>query len=203
MGRVEFLAMKTEEENKANLINSDLNEFVAAAKKLVKDVGMLGGLGFGTSFLQWAASISAIYLLILDRTNWRTKMLTTLLVPYIFFSLPSVIFHFFSGDFGKWIALIAITVRLFFPKEFPDWLEIPAGLILLIVVAPSLIAWTLRESWVGAVICLVIACYLFHEHIKASGGFKNSFTQKNGISNTIGIVALLVYPVWTIFFHIF
>ncbi|AEE86769.1 cold acclimation protein homolog [Arabidopsis thaliana] len=202
MGRGEFLAMKTEE-NAANLINSDMNEFVAAAKKLVKDVGMLGGVGFGTSVLQWAASIFAIYLLILDRTNWKTKMLTTLLVPYIFFTLPSVIFQFFSGDFGKWIALIAIIVRLFFPKEFPEWLEIPVALILIVVVSPSLIAWTLRESWVGAVICLVIACYLFHEHIKASGGFKNSFTQKNGISNTIGIVALLVYPVWTIFFHIF
>jgi len=202
MGRTNYLAMKTEETT-VNLINSDLNEFVDAAKKLVKDAAMLGGLGFGTSFLQWAASISAIYLLILDRTNWRTKMLTTLLVPYIFFTLPVVVFTFFSGDFGKWIALIAITIRLFFPKEFPEWLEIPAGLILLLVVAPSLIAGTLRESWVGAVICLVIACYLFHEHIKASGGFKNSFTQKNGISNTLGIVALLVYPVWTIFFHIF
>ncbi|EOA17441.1 hypothetical protein CARUB_v10005760mg [Capsella rubella] len=203
MGRVEYLAMKTSDETTANLINSDLDEFVAATKKLVKDVGMLGGLGFGTSFLQWAASFSAIYLLILDRTNWRTKMLTTLLVPYIFFTLPSVIFQFFSGDFGKWIALIAITIRLFFPKQFPDWLEIPAALILLLVVAPSLIAGTLRESWVGAVICLVIACYLFHEHIKASGGFKKSFTEKHGISNTLGIVALLVYPIWTIFLHIF
>ncbi|ESQ53402.1 hypothetical protein EUTSA_v10026271mg [Eutrema salsugineum] len=203
MGRVEYLAMKTEEEMTGNLITADLNEFVAAAKKLVKDAAMLGGLGFGTSFLQWAASISAIYLLILDRTNWRTKMLTTLLVPYIFFTLPFVIFNFLRGDFGKWIALIAVTIRLFCPKHFPDWLEIPGALVLLLVVAPSLIAGTLRESWVGAVICLVIACYLFHEHIKASGGFKNSFTQKNGISNTIGIVALLVYPVWTIFFNIF
>lgn len=60
MGRVEYLAMKTSEETTANLINSDLNEFVAAAKKLVKDAGMLGGVGFGTSFLQWAASISAM-----------------------------------------------------------------------------------------------------------------------------------------------
>lgn len=34
------------------------------------------------------------YLLILDRTNWRTNMLTSLLVPYIFFSLPTVIFSF-------------------------------------------------------------------------------------------------------------
>ncbi|KFK30347.1 hypothetical protein AALP_AA7G249600 [Arabis alpina] len=203
MGRVEYLAMKTGQETTKNMINSDLNEFVAATKKLVKDVGKLGGLGFGTSFLQWAASISAIYLLVLDRTNWRTKILTTLLVPYIFFTLPYVVFNFFRGDFGKWIALISITIRLFFPKEFPEWLEIPAALILLLVVAPSLIAGTLRDSWVGAVICLIIACYLFHEHIKASGGFKNAFTQKNGISNTLGIVALLVYPTWTVFFHIF
>lgn len=138
---------------------------------------------------------------------------------------------FHRGDFGKWIALISITIRLFCPKHFPgksithtfiislnfililsallnqfkhvDWLEIPAALILLLVVAPSLIAGTVRESWVGAVICLIIACYLFHEHIKASDGFRNALTQKHGLSNTIGIVALLVYPVWTIFFNIF
>ncbi|CAH8314935.1 unnamed protein product [Eruca vesicaria subsp. sativa] len=203
MGRVDYLAMKTEEATAANLINSDLNEFVDAAKKLVKDATMLGGLSFGTSFLQYAASISAIYLLILDRTNWRTKMLTTLLVPYIFLTLPYVIFNFFRGDFGKWIAIISITIRLFCPKNFPDWLEIPAALILLLVVAPSLIAGTVRETWIGAVICLIIACYLFHEHIKASNGFRNALTQKHGLSNTIGIVALLVYPVWTIFFNIF
>lgn len=59
MGRIDYLAMKTEETT-ANLINSDLNEFVDAAKKLVIDASMLGGIGFGTSFLQWAASISAM-----------------------------------------------------------------------------------------------------------------------------------------------
>lgn len=60
MGRVDYLAMKTGEGTAANLINSDLNEFVDAAKKLVKDATMLGSLSFGTSFLQWAASISAM-----------------------------------------------------------------------------------------------------------------------------------------------
>ncbi|CAN8276450.1 unnamed protein product [Cochlearia groenlandica] len=196
MGRVDYLAMKTAEETTANMINSDVNEFVAAAKKLAKDAAMLGGLGFGTSLLQWAASCSAIYLLILDRTNWRTKMLTTLLVPYIFFTLPYVVFNFFRGDFGKWIAIISITIRLFFPKEFPDSGSIGSSI-------GGFAKSRSRNNWVGAVICLVIACYLFHEHMKASGGFKNAFTQKNGISNTIGIVALLVYPTWTIFFNIF
>jgi hypothetical protein len=32
------------------------------------------------------------YLLILDRTNWKTNMMTGLLVPYVFFTLPHVLF---------------------------------------------------------------------------------------------------------------
>lgn len=39
------------------------------------------------------------YLLILDRTNWRTKMQTSLLIPYIFLSLPSVLFYFLRWSF--------------------------------------------------------------------------------------------------------
>lgn len=138
------------------------------------------------------------YLLILDRTNWKTNILTALLIPYIFFSLPSILFNFFSGQVGKWIAFIAVVLRLFFPKRFPDWLEMPAALILLIVVAPSLFSSTIRDDWIGLVICLAIGCYLLQEHIRASGGFRNSFTQRHGISNTIGLIILLVYPVWAL-----
>lgn len=77
-----------------------------------------------------------------------------------------------------------------------DWLELPAALIILIVVAPGLIANTFRDNIVGVVVCLVIACYLLQEHIRASGGFRNSFTKANGVSNSIGIIILLVYPIW-------
>ncbi|KAF3681085.1 Cold-regulated plasma membrane protein 2 [Capsicum annuum] len=105
------------------------------------------------------------------------------------------------GDFGKWLSLIAVIIRLFFPKHFPDWLEAPAALVLLIVVAPSLFADTIRGDWIGTLICLVIGCYLLQEHIRASGGFRNSFTKANGISNTIGIILLLVYPVWALILH--
>lgn len=83
-----------------------------------------------------------------------------------------------------------------------DWLELPAALILLMVVAPSLFASTFRHDWVGVVICLLIACYLLQEHIRASGGFRNSFTKAHGISNTVGIVLLLVYPVWSLVLYI-
>lgn len=201
MGRMEFLKMKTDDEVSANLIQSDVNELKVAAKKLIKDVAKLGGLGFGTSFLKWVASFAAIYLLILDRTNWRSNMLTSLLVPYIFFSLPSVLFNFFRGEVGRWIAFVAVVLRLFFPRHFPDCLEMPGSIILLLVVAPNFFAHTLKESVVGVFICLIIACYLLQEHIRASGGFRNSFTQPHGISNTVGIILLIVYPVWALVLH--
>lgn len=79
-----------------------------------------------------------------------------------------------------------------------DWLELPGALILLIVVAPSLFASTIRGDAIGEAICLIISCYLLQEHIRASGGFRNSFTKANGISNTIGIVLLFVFPVWAL-----
>ncbi|KAH0767327.1 hypothetical protein KY290_003222 [Solanum tuberosum] len=196
-----YLAMKREASVGSDLIDSDLKEIGIAAKKLANHAIMLGGIGFGTSFLKWIASFAAIYLLILDRTNWRSNMLTTLLIPYIFLSFPSLLFGLFRGDFGKWLSLIAVITRLFFPKHFPDWLEAPAALVLLMVVSPSFLADTVRDIWIGTFICLVIGCYLLQEHIRASGGFRNSFTKANGISNTIGIILLLVYPVWALILH--
>ncbi|KAF5204904.1 Cold-regulated plasma membrane protein [Thalictrum thalictroides] len=200
MNHENYLAMKTDPVSE-DLINSDMNELKIAAKKLVNDAMKIKGLAFGTTFFQWLASFAAIYLLILDRTNWKTNMLTSLLVPYIFFSLPHVLFGFLRGEFGKWVAFITVVLRLFFPRHFPDWLEMPGSLILLLVVAPDLFAHTLRGSWVGVSMCLIIGCYLLQEHIRASGGFRNSFTQSHGISNTLGIILLLVYPIWSLVLH--
>ncbi|MED6171870.1 hypothetical protein PIB30_044817 [Stylosanthes scabra] len=199
-----YLAMRREFEDEASkLISSDLNDLRFAANKLAKHAVNLAGVsGAGVTVLESIASIAAIYLLILDRTNWKTNILTSLLIPYIFFSLPSWLFGFLRGDVGKWIALIAVVLRLFFPRRFPEWLELPGALILLIVVAPSLFASTVRNNAVGVIICLAIACYLLQEHIRASGGFRNSFTKPHGISNTLGIILLLVYPIWTLVLYI-
>jgi hypothetical protein len=92
--------------------------------------------------------------------------------------------------------MIFFSIHLLIMTVTAEWLELPCALILLMVVAPSLLANTVRNDWIGVTICLVIACYLLQEHIRASGGFKNSFTKANGISNTVGIILLLVYPVW-------
>lgn len=196
MKKLDYLRMKTEEKFPSDQLSEDWKEITNASKKLVYDAIKLGGLGFATSFLQWVSSIAAIYLLVLDRTNWKTNILTGLLVPYIFFSLPWVLFSFLRGQVGMWIAFVAVILRLFFPRHFPDWLELPGAIIFIIVVAPNLFAYTIRGDWIGAAICLGIGCYLLQEHIRASGGFRNSFTRANGVSNSVGIILLLAYPVW-------
>uniref|UniRef100_A0A6M2FD49 Uncharacterized protein n=1 Tax=Populus davidiana TaxID=266767 RepID=A0A6M2FD49_9ROSI len=198
MGKKSYLAMRRDQGMESSLLASDFQDLTNAAKKLANHAVKLGGLGFGTTFLEWIAAFAAIYLLILDRTNWKTNILTGLLIPYIFFTLPSILFSLLRGDVGKWIAFVAVILRLFFPKRFPDWLEMPGALILLIVVAPSLFASTIRNNWIGLVICLAIACYLLQEHIRALGGFRNSFTKAHGISNTVGIILLFVYPAWAL-----
>ncbi|CAN1225073.1 Cold-regulated 413 plasma membrane protein 2 [Linum grandiflorum] len=120
MRSAELLRMRTGDASPASkLIESDVDGLKDATMNFVNGATKLGGLGFGTGFLKWVASFAAIYLLILDRTNWRTNMLTSLLVPYIFFSLPSSLFHFLSGDTGKWVAFIAVVLRLFYPRHFP------------------------------------------------------------------------------------
>lgn len=196
MGKMGYLAMKVDRLND-ELLESDLRELGLAVRKLAGDALLLGsGLGFGTTFFKFLASIAAIYLLILDRTNWRTNMLTSLLIPYIFLSLPSVVFSVLRGEFGKWIAFIGVVLRLFFPRRFPGWLEMWGSLILLLVVSPAFFAHTVRDGAGGVLICLAIGCYLLQEHIRASGGFRNSFTMTHGVSNTVGIILLLVYPIW-------
>uniref|UniRef100_A0A0A9DF71 Uncharacterized protein n=1 Tax=Arundo donax TaxID=35708 RepID=A0A0A9DF71_ARUDO len=204
-GFASYLAMKTDpagggaSEAAKALIDSDLRELGVAARKFTNHAFVLGGgLGFGTSFLRWLAFLAAVYLLILDRTNWKTNMLTGLLVPYIFFTLPHVLFSLIRGEVGKWIAIIVVVLRLFFPRRFPDWLELPGAIILLTVVAPNLFADTFRGDLVGMLICLGIGCYLLQEHIRASGGFRNAFTRGNGVSNSIGILLLFIYPVWAL-----
>jgi len=192
------------QQESAQLLNADFKDLSEAANRLAAHVIKVASVGgFGASFFGFFAAVAAIYLLVLDRTNWKTNILTSLLIPYIFFSLPSIVFGVFRGEIGKWVALVAVVLRLFIPKHFPDWLELPGALILLIVVSPNLVASTFRNDIVGVIVCLVIACYLLQEHIRASGGFRNSFTKANGVSNSIGIILLLVYPIWALLGIIF
>ncbi|KAG9148185.1 hypothetical protein Leryth_014101 [Lithospermum erythrorhizon] len=142
------------------MITSDFQELGSATKELADHAMMLGAFGLGSSFFKYLASFAAIVCTFLDMTNWKTNILTTLLIPYIFFSLPSSIFQLVSNNAGETLVNVAVILRLFFPKHFPDWLELPAALILLIAVAPSLVVYELRGTLIGLLICLGIGCYL-------------------------------------------
>ena len=56
---MDYLAMKTDPAA-TELIKSDINELKIAAKRLFNHAIKLGGLGFGTSFLEWVASFAAM-----------------------------------------------------------------------------------------------------------------------------------------------
>ncbi|RWW12995.1 hypothetical protein BHE74_00046902 [Ensete ventricosum] len=149
---------------------------------------------------------------------WISFSIVLMIISCLSFPMMCISFLSCRGEAGKWIALIAVVLRLFFPRHFPeqaeydvsaafvvfgfaDWLEMPAVFILLVVVAPGFFASTVRNGLAGVFICLAIGCYLLQEHIRASGGFRNSFTKSHGISNSIGIILLLVYPIWRLVVH--
>jgi hypothetical protein len=176
---------------------SNLGVHLAASLQLDAS---LGGL------LRWLAVIAAIYLLVLDKTNWRTNLLTALLVPYLALQLPEPFFGYLRGGIGAWIAFIAVVIRLFFAQKFPDLihgdLELPVAFILLIVTAPSTIVHT-RGSWVGDIVCLIIGLYLLIQHTSHAGGFRRAFAESDGVAHTIGILLLFVAPAYAFIKHIF
>lgn len=172
-------------------------------------VHLAATLGLGASlggFLQWLAVIAAIYLLVLDRTNWRTNLLTALLVPYLALQLPEPFFGFFRGGIGAWIAFIAVVIRLFFAQSFPNLihgdLELPVAFILLIVTAPKTIVHV-RGTIISDVVSLLIGAYLLFQHTSHAGGFRRAFGESRGIPHTVGILLLFVAPFWALFKHIF
>ena len=66
MGRDYYLAMKTDRQATADLIDSDMVELRIAAQRLISHAAGLGGLAFGTSFLKWVASFAAMSVLSLS-----------------------------------------------------------------------------------------------------------------------------------------
>lgn len=68
MGRIDYLTMRREAESAA-LLDTDWNELKLAATKLFNHASQLGGFAFGTSFLKWLASFSAMSDSLIDYTH--------------------------------------------------------------------------------------------------------------------------------------
>ncbi|KAG7567445.1 Cold-regulated 413 protein [Arabidopsis thaliana x Arabidopsis arenosa] len=181
-----------------------LNEVQAAAGKLIHNYGVPDMVML---FLRWVTSFVAVFLMILDRTKWKysNNIMTSLLAPYLFSSLPIVIFQFLRTGFGKWIALLTVVLRLFLPNHFPESLDIPSATILLIVATPNELVEAFRDDlrYTGGSVCLLTSFYLLDKHTKACGGFKMSFTEKEKITYTICLFILSVYPILSAFDFLF
>jgi len=55
-----FTPMRSDHGTLQNMLGTDLNELATAAKNLANHTFMLTGLGFGTSILEWIASVAAM-----------------------------------------------------------------------------------------------------------------------------------------------
>ncbi|KAL2613623.1 hypothetical protein R1flu_025315 [Riccia fluitans] len=182
-------------------ISSDLQTIMAASASLGSHIYTNVGDAFANgNLLTWLAFAAATFLFIMDRTNWRTNILTALLVPYIGLNLPSTLLKILRGDIGLWLAFIAVVMRLFFPEHISgnvkEHLELPACLILLVVTAPDMLL-KVRFTWIGETISLLIGCYLLYDHINAAGGFRQAFAAR-GAPISIGILLLFVAPIFQI-----
>ncbi|KAK2996547.1 hypothetical protein RJ639_025719 [Escallonia herrerae] len=212
VGKKNYVGRKSESAVLSELLGSDLKEVAHAAKRFASHAIKLGSLGFGTSFLEWIACFAAIIGSHKLENEHAYGTANPLHLPESSFLTVQLVQCYASSSHdvfqvGYWIKalvhssclqVVHITLVLENLVAFTDWLDMPAALILIIVVAPSLLADTLRDSILSAVICLIIGGYLLQEHIRASGGFRNSFTKSHGISNSVGIILLLVYPVWAL-----
>ncbi|KAI4381683.1 hypothetical protein MLD38_007737 [Melastoma candidum] len=140
----------------------------------------------GSTSFQWCASISAIYLLILNRIGRRSATQTTLLVFYLFIAFPSALFKILRGQFGCWIAFLAILANLFLPQTFPF------SRFTLFVIAPNTVANGLRDDIVGGIFCLIFGIILLATEIWETGGIANYRCTGHCFGYYFGIAILLL-----------
>ncbi|KAL9257923.1 Cold-regulated 413 plasma membrane protein 4-like protein [Drosera capensis] len=105
----------------------------------------------GRDAFEWGASISALLLLVLNQTGRRSGLQASLLVLSLLITFPTVLFKILRGEFGYWVAFLAVASNFIFPHI------IPVSRFLLFVVVPDWPTYELRESIAGGIICLLFA----------------------------------------------
>ncbi|XP_028764001.1 cold-regulated 413 plasma membrane protein 4 isoform X2 [Neltuma alba] len=131
---------------------------------------------------QWGGTIFDLFLLILNRFGQDSRTQSTLLVLYLFISLPEVLFKILREQFGCWVAFLAIVANMFFPHTFP-------------VPAPNWIAHGLRNSMVGGVFCLAIGISTVIVEIRGNGGFRNCSCNFRCFAYYLCIVFLFFFTI--------
>ncbi|KAB2002203.1 hypothetical protein ES319_D11G050000v1 [Gossypium barbadense] len=141
-------------------------------------VNSFSDLNFGStgarSAFQWGGTIFALFLLLMNRIGQRSHMLTNLLVLFLLASFPTVLFKIVRGQFGCWVASLAVALHLFFPDTFPDWL-----------------ADRFRDDIVPGILCLVITILVTLLEIRGVGGLENCECSCYCFSYWFGIACLV------------
>ncbi|KAK8703007.1 hypothetical protein V6N13_021340 [Hibiscus sabdariffa] len=127
----------------------------------------LGSSSKARTAFQWGGTISALFLLLMNRTGRRSHMLTNLLVLFLFASFPTELFKLIRGQFGCWVGFLAVASNLFFPETF----QVPR--FILLVITPDWLAHRLRYDNVPGILCLIIAILITLTEIRGAGGLEN------------------------------
>eukprot|EP00268_Persea_americana_P028092 TRINITY_DN27325_c1_g1_i2.p1 TRINITY_DN27325_c1_g1~~TRINITY_DN27325_c1_g1_i2.p1 ORF type:complete len:185 (+),score=6.97 TRINITY_DN27325_c1_g1_i2:43-597(+) len=142
-----------------------------------------------SNLFHWGGTCFALFLLILNRVKRRSHIQTSLLVAYLFSSLPPVLFNVLRSQFGAWVAFCAVLAHLFWPRSFP------VSRFLFFVITPNLLVHTLRSSIVASIFCLIIGAFLVVDHIRGSGGCGNCLYESCSLPYILGLPFLLVFPI--------
>ncbi|KAJ9170813.1 hypothetical protein P3X46_018887 [Hevea brasiliensis] len=143
----------------------------------------------GRTAFQWEGTISAIFLLILNRTGRRSALQTTLLVLYLFTSFPTVLFNVLRGQFGYWIAFLAVAANLFFPETFQ------VSRFILFVITPDWLANGLRDTIASGIFCLLMAVSLLLAELREIGGLRGCGFNCHCFSYCLGIAFLFFFTI--------
>ncbi|KAE8699978.1 putative calcium-binding protein CML41-like [Hibiscus syriacus] len=138
---------------------------------------------------QWGGTIFAIILLLMNQTGRRSHLLTNLLVLYLLASFPTVLFKLVRGQFGCWIAFLAVASNLFFPEIFP------VPLFILFVITLDWLADMLRDDNVPAILCLVIAILITQTEICRARGLENCQCSCYCLSYWFSIACLFFFTI--------
>ncbi|XP_048232236.1 cold-regulated 413 plasma membrane protein 4 isoform X3 [Ricinus communis] len=124
-------------------------------------------MNFGSSYSILLVVVCSSFLLILIRVGRRSALQTTLLALFLFASFPAGLFKVLRGQFGYWIAFIAIAANLYFPETFP------VSHFPLFVLTPDRLAHGLRDSIASGIFCLVLAVFLLVIELRDIGGVRS------------------------------
>nr|POE91499.1 glucan endo-1,3-beta-glucosidase 3 [Quercus suber] len=121
--------------------------------------------------LQWISTVSSLVLVFAKGTAIQKSFL----VPLLALQAPATVISWIKGEYGMWIAFLALLIRLFL--FIPGELELPFLALILVIVAPYQVM-NLQGTQQGAIVSLLIMGYLAFQHFSRAGSLQKSIEQE-------------------------